>query len=237
MKKLEGSFIFLFLVLVAVGIAFEMLFRWELLVLFAIGICFLFTSRKEGVPKKKARSRLFIAAVFILISVLLTVTFKIGLVVAGIFAVYYYVSRKRAPQLLMVKTKETAENMNPRNTFIRNQWFGNQRVLDVVYEWDNINIQTGIGDTIIDLGNTVLPTGESVVLIRSFSGKIRLLVPFDLGICLEHSAIFGHLQYDKESTVVQNDTIKLYSDNYEKAPRKVKIITSVVLGDLEVIRL
>lgn len=41
----------------------------------------------------------------------------------------------------------------------------------------------------------------------------------------------------KKSTAIQNNSIKLYSDNYETAARKVKIVTSVVLGDLEVIRL
>ncbi|MCB2487462.1 hypothetical protein KQ783_15550, partial [Listeria monocytogenes] len=80
-----------------------------------------------------------------------------------------------------------------------------------VYEWDDINIQTGIGDTIRDLGNTVLPTGESVIMIRRVSGKIRILVPFDIGICIEQSAIFGNIQYDKESTSIQNNSIKVYS--------------------------
>ncbi|WP_099223185.1 cell wall-active antibiotics response protein LiaF [Listeria costaricensis] len=237
MKKIESSMIFIFVVAVIVGVGLEMLFKWQLLVLFAVGIFLLFSSRKAGVPKKSAKNRLFVAVVFLLLSVLLTTTFKLGLVVAGIFAIIHYVNRKRAPQLLMVETKEPGTKTDKANHFIRNQWFGNQRVLDVVYEWDDINVQTGIGDTIIDLGNTVLPTGESVIMIRSVSGKIRLLVPFDLGICLEHSAIFGNLQYDKISTSVQNNTVKVYSDNYETSARKVKIMTSVVFGDLEVIRL
>ncbi|MBC1520630.1 cell wall-active antibiotics response protein LiaF [Listeria aquatica] len=236
MKKIESSVLFLFIVIVALGIGLEMLFRWQLLVVFALGIIFLYTSRKAGISKKKQRNRLFLAAVFILLAVLLTTSFKIGIVIFGIFAIFHYINRKRAPELLMVETKEPGK-IDRVNHFIKNQWFGNQRVLDVVYEWEDINIQTGIGDTIIDLGNTVLPTGESVIMIRSISGKIRLLVPFDLGICLEHSAIFGKLQYDKKTTSVQNDSIKLYSDNYETAARKVKIVTSVVLGDLEVIRL
>ncbi|MHC5252027.1 cell wall-active antibiotics response protein LiaF [Listeria kieliensis] len=236
MKKIESSVLFLFIVIVALGIGLEMLFRWQLLVIFALGIIFLYTSRKAGVSKKQQRNRLFLAAVFILLAVLLTTSFKIGVVIFGIFAIFHYINRKRAPELLMVETKEPGK-IDRVNHFIKNQWFGNQRVLDVVYEWEDINIQTGIGDTIIDLGNTVLPTGESVIMIRSISGKIRLLVPFDLGICLEHSAIFGKLQYDKKSTSIQNDSIKLYSDNYETAARKVKIVTSVVLGDLEVIRL
>ncbi|EAE2994765.1 hypothetical protein E1X20_14520, partial [Listeria monocytogenes] len=42
---------------------------------------------------------------------------------------------------------------------------------------------------------------------------------------------------DKESTSIQNNSIKVYSDNYESSARKVKIMTSVIFGDLEVIRL
>lgn len=198
MKKIESSTLFLFLIIVALGIGLEMLFKWQLLVVFALGIIFLYASRRPELSKKKQRNRLFLAAVLILLAVLLTSTFKVGIVILGIFAIFHYINRKRAPELLMIETRETDKKTDNVNHFIKNQWFGNQRVLDVVYEWDDINIQTGIGDTIIDLGNTVLPTGESVIMIRSISGKIRLLVPFDIGVCLEHSAIFGKLQYDKK---------------------------------------
>jgi lia operon protein LiaF len=237
MKKIESSTLFIGLIILILGIGLEVLFQWQLLVMLAIGIFLLFSSRKTELPKRKQRNRLFLAAVFILIAVLLTSTFKIGLVVVGIFAIFHYISRKRAPELVMLETCEPESKTDKANHFIRNQWFGNQRVLDVVYEWEDINVQTGIGDTIIDLGNTVLPTGESIIMIRGLSGKIRLLVPFDIGICLEHSAIFGKLQYDKESTTMQNNTVKIYSDNYDDAARKIKIVTSVVFGDLEVIRL
>lgn len=237
MKKFESSMLFIGLIVVIVGIGLEVLFKWQLLIMLAIGILLLFSSRKTDLTKRKQRNRLFLAAVFILIAILLTSTFKVGLVIVGIFAIFHYIGRKRAPELLMLETSEPESKTDKANHFIRNQWFGNQRVLDVVYEWEDINVQTGIGDTIIDLGNTVLPTGESIIMIRGISGKIRLLVPFDIGICLEHSAIFGKLQYDKKSTTMQNNTVKLYSDNYDSAARKIKIVTSVVFGDLEVIRL
>ncbi|EUJ19517.1 YvqF protein [Listeria aquatica FSL S10-1188] len=65
----------MFIVIVALGIGLEMLFRWQLLVVFALGIIFLYTSRKAGISKKKQRNRLFLAAVFILLAVLLTTSF------------------------------------------------------------------------------------------------------------------------------------------------------------------
>ncbi|MBC1921047.1 Predicted membrane protein [Listeria grayi] len=237
MKKIESSFVFIFVLAVMIGIGLEMLFRWQLLLFFAVGIFFLFMSRKINITSKQEKSYIIIAIFFLLISVLVTTTFKISLVIVGIFAIIYYINRKRAPQLLMLQTKEPGERQTGKEHFVKNQWFGNQRMLDVVYEWDDINIHTGIGDTIIDLGNTVLPTGESIIMIRSISGKIRLLVPFDLGVCIEHSAVFGHLQYEKQYMTMQNNTVKYYSDNYNDAVRKVKITTSVLFGDLEVIRL
>lgn len=234
---MESSFVFIFVVAILIGIGLEMLFKWQLLLFFAVGIFFLFMSRKVNITTKQEKSYVVIAIFFLLISVLVTTTFKIGLVIAAIFAMVYYINRKRAPQLLMLQTKEPGERKTGKEHFVKNQWFGNQRMLDVVYEWDDINIHTGIGDTIIDLGNTVLPTGESVILIRSVSGKVRLLVPFDLGVCIEHSAVFGHLQYEKQYMTMQNNTVKYYSDNYKDAARKVKITTSILFGDLEVIRL
>lgn len=123
---MESSVVFVFLIAIIVGVGLEMLFQWELLILFALGIFFIFTSRKASATKKSARNSLFIGIVFIIIAVLLTTTFKIGLVVAGIYAIIHYVSRKRAPQLLMLKVREPDSKLDRTDKFIRNQWFGNQ---------------------------------------------------------------------------------------------------------------
>ena len=57
----------------------------------------------------------------------------------------------------------------------QNKLFGGQKTPDHEYEWNDINIQTGFGDAVIDLSYTVLPKGESVIFIRNVMGKVTVL--------------------------------------------------------------
>ena len=44
--------------------------------------------------------------------------------------------------------------------------FANERIGNNIYEWDDINIDLISGDTIIDLGNTLLPKEDNIIIIR-----------------------------------------------------------------------
>ncbi|MDQ7862937.1 LiaF-related protein [Peribacillus frigoritolerans] len=35
--------------------------------------------------------------------------------------------------------------------------FGHQQTTEHVYEWNSVNVQGGVGDTVIDLSKTILP--------------------------------------------------------------------------------
>ena len=53
---------------------------------------------------------------------------------------------------------------------------------------------------------------------------------------LEHSAMIGEASFEQEHFQLKNESIKLYSKDYDEAARKLKIVTNTLLGDLEVIR-
>lgn len=119
----------------------------------------------------------------------------------------------------------------------KQKWVGNRSIGNEVFEWDDINISVLMGDTIIDLGNTLLPMEENIILLRKGMGQTRIIVPVGIGVSLHHSALAGTVEFAGEHLRLANETVKLYSKDYDHATRKVKIVSNVGLGDFEVIYL
>ena len=133
-----------------------------------------------------------------------------------------------------VKTKEPGLRSGFRK---RQKWIGNTSIGTDVYEWDDVNLTVFMGDTIIDLGNTLLPKEENIILIRKGFGKTRVIVPLGIGVAVHHSSIKGQLLFNEDEIGLTNETVKLYSQGYDEANRKIKIVSNSLLGDLEVIYL
>ncbi|WP_314066904.1 cell wall-active antibiotics response protein LiaF [uncultured Vagococcus sp.] len=140
----------------------------------------------------------------------------------------------RKKHMVMVETAES----DPKNgRRFKRPWIGNQRIGSSVYEWDDINFTIISGDTIIDLGNTLLPKTDNVIMIRKGFGRTRVLVPVGIGIVLEHSTLLGNVIFEDEFFRVKNESLKIYSDDYDGNSRRLKIVTSTFMGDVEVIRI
>lgn len=139
----------------------------------------------------------------------------------------------RKKQIKMIKTVASETKSGRR---FKRPWIGNQRFGNDTYEWDDINLSILYGDTIIDLGNTLLPKEDNVVIVRKGFGKTRILVPTGIGVVLEHSAMIGQAVFEGEHFQLKNESLKLYSNEYDKAVRRIKIVTNTLFGDVEVIR-
>ena len=139
----------------------------------------------------------------------------------------------RKKQMMMIQTEQLKPHNNERT---KQQLIGNQRIGSDVYEWDDINIAIATGDTIIDLGNTLLPKDDNIVIVRKGVGRTRILVPLGIAISLEHATIVGNVYFEEEQKKLKNESIKIYSNDYDENPRRLKIITNTLLGDVEVIR-
>ena len=123
-----------------------------------------------------------------------------------------------------------------RDGYVEKQkWFGNTEIGDEIYEWDDINITQGVGDHLIDLGNTILPNTENVIVIRKALGKTRIIVPTGIGVAIHHATLSGKLTFEGETTKLFNENLRVFSKNYDESNKRVKIFTTVLHGDLEVI--
>lgn len=192
-----------------------------------------------GMKKKSSRFGTIlkiIGIIMIILTIMQSVVFKITLFFIIMVFFYQAINRKKQQKTIHVETvsPELKQNFLKKEPFIKNFIFGNQKVLNHVYELDDINIQTGIGDTVIDLGMTMLPAGETTIIIRGFIGNIQLLVPYDVEVSVNHSVIAGKTKIFESLDEGFNYNTIYYSENYQEAPRKIKVLTSLIIGDLGV---
>ncbi|MFB1083362.1 cell wall-active antibiotics response protein LiaF [Jeotgalibacillus sp. JSM ZJ347] len=184
-----------------------------------------------------------VGAIMLLTAILSMVTLRILFVILIINLILKYMETKKSPLIFEPVVKEKREDRGGEQLFVTkrplflNQWVGSHETPDQSYEWENIHLQNGIGDVQIDLSNTVLPDKEVFISLRNIAGKITILVPYELEISVQHSALAG------EASILSSYTARLWNENvvyqtesYEMAHQKCTILSSVWIGDIEVKR-
>ncbi len=181
--------------------------------------------------------------IFFVISIMNMMTVKFFLLAVLIYLLYEFYRSKKNPERIAPELKEPEPVQAEREPLVRkkplfeNVFFGEKRTPEHVYEWNDVNIQTGIGDTVIDLSYTVLPRGETVIFIRKLIGNVHVLIPYDVEVNVNHSVITGRaVIFENREERFFNQSLIVQTEGYEKAEQKIKIITSFLLGDLEVRR-
>ncbi|MBS4213628.1 MULTISPECIES: cell wall-active antibiotics response protein LiaF [Neobacillus] len=193
---------------------------------------------------KKLGKLLFIGGIFFfVISVLNMMTFKFFLLAILLHFFIQFITSKKNPNKIDLQIIET-ENTEKEETLIQtkplfeNIFLGQQKTPVGVYEWNDINIQAGIGDTIIDLSYTMLPKGETVIFIRNLIGNVQILVPYEVDVSVQHSCLVGSsVVLEHHERKMFNQVFQLKTPGYEEAEHKVKIFTSLIVGNLEVTRI
>lgn len=117
----------------------------------------------------------------------------------------------------------------------RTKWFGGERNDSDIYEWEDINYTKLAGTSVIDLGNTIVPKRENIVMIRKGFGDIKILVPEEVAVSLNLSVFIGKIKIGEDELTVNNETVKWQSKRFEKTSRRIKIVSSVFLGEIEVV--
>lgn len=168
------------------------------------------------------------------------IVFKFLIFAVIAYIILYFYKSKNRPLLIRPVFQEPTNNVRivRSNHIFKNLFYGRQRTPDEIYEWHDVNIQTGIGDTKIDLSNTVLPKGEAIISIRNFIGNIQILVPYDIEVSVSNSVITGTtVIFEAEDEKLFNQTLSYRTENYDEALYKIKIVTSIGIGRLEVKRI
>lgn len=142
------------------------------------------------------------------------------------------------PTVYLDGNSEEKEPIIRLHPLFRQMIYGDETTSNTAFEWNDINIHGGIGDRVIDLSNTVLPNDTAVVSIRHFVGNIVIYVPYEVEIMVHHSAIFGRAYIlNKYHPQLVNQVLSYKTENYDNAYPRIKIITSIISGDIEVRRI
>jgi lia operon protein LiaF len=194
--------------------------------------------------RKKTGKILFWAGLFFFLSsVFSMMTFRFFLLAVLIYIAYQFAQSKKKPEVIapileepLIEKKQ--EIIIEKPPLFKNRLFGHQETPPHVYEWNDVNVQTGIGDSVIDLSLTVLPKGETVVFIRNIIGNVKVFVPYDVEVTVRHSALVGSAEvFEHEEGRVLNQSLFLQTPGYDEAEQKVKIFTSMGIGNIEVKRI
>lgn len=197
---------------------------------------------KKLLEQRKGKFLFWGGLIFLCASVFSMITFKFLMLAVLLHFVIKFVSSKKEPKhilpIIKLPEQETKDTICITKPLFENTLLGQQRTPDDVYEWNDINIQAAVGDTVIDLSYTVLPKGETVIAIRNVIGKVQVLVPYELEVNISHSSIVGTVSvFNHAETKVFNQVMQYQTPDFQKSEQKVKIITSLFIGDLEVKRI
>ncbi|MCI1902754.1 cell wall-active antibiotics response protein LiaF [Enterococcus hirae] len=235
-----------FLVVEAILAVFALVLMYKeawLLFLLFLGIFCLYAAWKKK-RRNSTRDLLLMSGGVILLITALNSPVIIGMIIFAIIFIGVKGVEISGVQLLkgnswQKKKLERVETISPLpkdGKRMKRPLFGSERIGDEAYEWNDINMVYFSGDTIIDLGNTILPQKESLIMIRKCFGKTRVLVPTGISLLLEHATVLGEVHFEGEEYSLKTESLRLYSEDYDQNPRKLRIATSTLFGDLEVIR-
>jgi lia operon protein LiaF len=221
----------------------ELLFFHEGAVFFLmITIGCMYVGRKR-MPRMSGTVLFWFGLISLILLIFHMVTFRFFVFLFFVYIVVRFAQSKQKPVWIKPMIQEPnnmhmEESLFQREPLLKNVLFGSQKTPEHVYEWNDVNIQAGIGDTVIDLSYTMLPKGESVIVIRNFIGNIQILVPYEMELNIHHSVIVGSIAvFQRSKMKLFNETLHFQTAGYESAERKVKVLTSMIAGNLEVKRI
>ncbi|MFD2045104.1 cell wall-active antibiotics response protein LiaF [Ornithinibacillus salinisoli] len=185
----------------------------------------------------------WIGLISLVLSILNMLAVRFLVIVAIVLFIMNYVKKtqeaeKISPDLI-THQEVIVDPMVIKQPLFHHKIFDDQQTDQTAYQWRDINIHGGFGDRIIDLSNTVLPNDTAVVSIRHFVGNVEIYVPYEVEVSIHHSSIFGRAHIlGKHHLKIMNESLIYQTEKYDTTslPR-VKIITSIVSGDIEVKRI
>ncbi|MCP3027429.1 cell wall-active antibiotics response protein LiaF [Halobacillus sp. A5] len=178
----------------------------------------------------------WIGAVSLFITAINMIAVRFLIIAALVMAVLHYHRSRNEPKRIEPEIVES--QLDSGDPVLRQKFFGNESTPGRAYKWQDINIHGGFGERVVDLSNTVLPEGEAVISIRHLIGSVYIYVPYEVEVSVEHSSVFGRASiFQYRNTKLINQIISYQTPEYSTRKPRVKIITSIGSGDIEVKRI
>ena len=119
-----------------------------------------------------------------------------------------------------------------------NQWIGASRhISQDFYTFDDINVIRISGSDTIDLTKLIVTGRDNVIIIRKIYGPTKILVPRDVAVKLDVSAIYASVSYlGFPEYDLRNQSIKLEQKDDRELLRSIKVVVNIFAGSVEVVR-
>ncbi|WP_225744275.1 cell wall-active antibiotics response protein LiaF [Marinilactibacillus sp. Marseille-P9653] len=232
--------------LLGIWLLYDIVTSGSLLVLFLLGLFLMIFPDKLFKKNHKQENLFWLGLILFLLSIFFTSAAWVILIVLLIFKVgedhKMFKTIKDPLTKKQPKWREKdyvsfhfKEEQEETVKLSRKKWFGDDSIGYDIYEWDDINFSKAMGDTVIDLGNTILPKKENIVMIRKVLGDTKLLIPEEVGVSLDLSVLLGKVKIGNDHLDLKNETLKWQSATYPESSRKIKIVLNALIGEVEVI--
>jgi lia operon protein LiaF len=209
----------------------SMFFHNGSIVLVFIGAGFIFWGMK-----KRSKLLFFIGIFFLVISLFTLWSLRL-LIFTGL--VYILIKLwKGVPSEEIMRPLKEFQRETP-NGIWKNKLFSVQTSPFSSYEWEDIHIQGVFGDLHIDVTETVLPKGTSIISVRQGIGKIRIDLPYEIPVRVHYTTLLGEAKlFGIRRKRLINESLHM-KDSYETQlsdTTELIITLSTWFGDVEVTR-
>ncbi|SDI75167.1 cell wall-active antibiotics response protein LiaF [Alteribacillus bidgolensis] len=116
----------------------------------------------------------------------------------------------------------------------KNMFIGDYKLMKRRFALQDMNVKYGIGDISIDFSKAIIDEGETVIVLHGGIGDVDLYVPYELDISVQASATIGDMNILGQREEGLNKQLTINTDYYKEADRKIKVIISVIIGDIDV---
>jgi len=239
-RRLSTDTLNLILLIGAVLLVLEIVFFNGGILLVSISFAFLMYVGWRNLDKTWGLLSFWSGAIALFIAIMNTMAVKFLIFAAIVLFIMDYQRNRKHPEFLEPNLeKQTAqkEKLIKITPLFNHRFFGPERTAEPVYEWHDVNIYSVYGNKKIDLTRTVLPNDTAIIAIRQLIGDIEIHVPYEVEVSIHHSSVFGraHIFGDHHGRLM-NQALYYQTENYQTSGPRVKIITSLFSGDIEVKR-
>jgi len=186
--------------------------------------------------KKRSKPFFFIGLFFI--AVALFTLWSLRLLIFGGLVYILVKLWKGVPSEEIMRPLKEIQQETP-NGIWKNKLFSVQSSPFSSYEWEDIHIQGFFSDIHIDVTDTVLPKGTSLISVRQGFGKIKIELPYEIPVRIHYTTLIGDARiFGIHRKRLINETLHMkdsYDGKLADSPELI-ITLSTWGGDVEVTR-
>lgn len=165
------------------------------------------------------------------------ITSYLALIAWALFVLFLVKSLMTKTQMRVQQLVITNHTSQKHAKIEKTSWFQAQLSQDSSYTFEDVHDTSMFGDTVINLTQTILSDNSPIIVLHKGFGDVRILVPLEIGVVLSSHTLYGNVFFEQEDYHLRNAKLTMYSRNYATATKKLKIVTTVYIGNVEVVYL